>query len=267
MKQKLFESFANLGNSIASGAPKVLLGLALIVVGLVIAKIVEVVLRLILVRIRFDSLVQKAGVDKMLQRIGVRQQLNIFVPRLVYFLVILLLARTVSDALGLVAVSEAIEAFFAYLPNIIAALLLFILGTTVGQFAGQTVTQAAENSGIDFAASLGKLVSGMIIFVTAMIAMAQLRIHEEMIYIVTSLVLAAATLAFGIAFGLGTRDIVRNIVAGFYARKFLAIGKNLEIVGQSGVLSSITATHAILNRDGQDISVANATFLEQVSKQ
>jgi hypothetical protein len=203
MKEKLYDSFANLGNSIVSAAPKVLLGILLIIAGLIIAKLVEVVLRMILVRIHFDSLVEKAGIDKMLQRIGLRQQLNIFLPRLVYFLVVLLLARTVSDALGLVAVSGAIGAFFSYLPDIVAALLLLILGTTVGQFAGQTVTQAAENSGIDFASSLGKLVSGLIVFVTVMIGMAQLRIHEEMIYIVTSLILAAAALAFGIAFGLG----------------------------------------------------------------
>ncbi len=114
-------------------------------------------MRFVLVRVRFDSLVERAGMDKALQRIGLRQQLNIFIPRLVYFLILLLLARTATDALGLVAISNAIGAFFEYLPNIIAALLLLILGSTVGQFAGQMVTQSAENSGLDFAGALGKL--------------------------------------------------------------------------------------------------------------
>lgn len=267
MKEKLIESFANLGNSVVTAAPKVLIGILLIVAGLLIAKLVEVVLRMILVRVHFDSLVERAGVDKMLQRIGLRQQLNLFIPRLVYFLVIFLLARTAADALGLAAISNAIGAFFSYLPNIVAALLLLILGTTLGQFAGQTVTQAAESSGIDFAPSLGKLVTGLIVFVTAMMAVAQLKIDTEMIRIVTSFVLAGAALAFGLSFGLGTRDVVRNIVAGFYARKFLAVGKNLEILGQRGVLTAITATHTIMDSEGQDISIANAAFLEQVSKQ
>lgn len=267
MKEKLVESFVNLGNSVVTAAPKVLVGILLVIAGLVIAKLVEVVLRMILLRVHFDSLVEKAGVDKMLQRIGLRQQLNLFIPRLVYFLVVFLLGRTASDALGLVAISNAIGAFFSFLPNIIAALLLLILGTTLGQFAGQTVTQAAESSGIDFAPSLGKLVSGLIIFVTAMMAVAQLKIDTEMIRIVTSFVLAGAALAFGLSFGLGTREIVRNIVAGFYARKFLSVGKTLEILGHRGVLTAITATHSILESDGQDISVANSAFLEQVSKQ
>ena len=267
MREMLVESFANLANSVIAAAPKVAVGILLFIAGLIVAKLVEIVLRMILVRVHFDSLVEKAGVDKMLQRIGLRQQLNLFLPRLVYFLVIFLLAKTASDALGLIAISNAIGAFFSYLPNIIAALLLLILGTTLGQFAGQTVAQAAESSGIDFAPALGKLVSGLIVFVVAIMAVGQLKIDTEMIRIVTSFVLAGGALAFGLAFGLGTRDIVRNIVAGFYARKFLAVGKSLEIAGQRGVLHAITATHAILDSAGQDVSVANSTFLDQVSKQ
>jgi hypothetical protein len=267
LKEKLVQSFENLVTSVITAAPKVLVGILLIVVGLAVAKLVEVVLRLILVRVRFDKLVEKAGVDKALQRIGLRQQLNLFLPRLVYFLVIFLLARTATDALGLAAISNAIGAFFDYLPNIVAALLLLILGSTVGQFAGQTVTQSAESSGIDFAPALGKLVSGLILFVVAMMAIGQLKIDTEMVRIVTSFILGGAAIAFGLAFGLGTRDVVRNMVAGFYARKFLEVGKNLEVAGQSGVLRAITATHTIMESDGHDISVSNATFLDQVSKQ
>jgi small-conductance mechanosensitive channel len=181
--------------------------------------------------------------------------------------VIIVLAQTASDALGLVAISNAIAAFFSYLPNIVAALLLLILGTTVGQFAGQMVTQAAESSGIDSAPALGKLVSALIVFIVAMMAIGQLKIDTEMVRIVTSFFLAAGALAFGLAFGLGTRDIVRNIVAGFYTRKILAVGENLEIAGQAGVLTAITSTHTILSDQGRDILVANATFLTETSKQ
>jgi hypothetical protein len=68
-------------------------------------------------------------------------------------------------------------------------------------------------------------------------------------------------------FGLGSRDITRNVLAGFYARKILQVGERLEIGGQAGVLRSITATHAILEHEDQSISVANAAILDQVAKQ
>lgn len=267
MKTKLLEAFAGLGKSVITALPKVALGVILIVLGLAFAKLVEVVLRTVLVRMRFDSLIGKVGIDKTLQKVGLRQPLTIFFPKLVYFLVIFVLAQTASDALGLVAISNAIAAFFAYLPNIVAALLLLILGTTVGQFAGHMVTQAAESSGIDSASALGRLVSALIIFIVAMMAIGQLKIDTGMVRIVTSFLLGAGALAFGLAFGMGTRDIVRNIVTGYYTRKVLIVGQNLEIAGQNGVLTAITATHTILNNQGQNIVVANATFLSETSKQ
>src|ERR1700722_754685 len=267
MERKLLEAFAGLGRSVVTALPKVAVGILLVILALVVAKLVEVVLRTVLIRTRFDSLIGKAGVDKTLQRIGLRQPLTLFLPKLAYFLVIFLLAQTASDALGLVTISNAIAAFFSYLPNIVAALLLLILGTTVGQFAGQMVTQAAETSGIDSAPALGRLVSALIVFIVAMMAIGQLKIDTEMVRIVTSFFLGAGALAFGLAFGMRTREIVRNIVTGFYVRKVLVVGRPVDVAGQSGILTAVTATHAILESGGQDIIIANATFLDQTTKQ
>lgn len=267
MKEHLLQAFTHLLDSIVAATPKVVVGIILLIVGLAVAKLIEVVLRFFLVRVQFDGLMQKAGIDKALQRIGLRQQLNLFIPRVVYFLVLFMLAETAANALGLVAISNAIGAFFAYLPNIIAALLLLILGSTMGQFAGEMVAQSAESSGMDFAPSLGKLVSGLIFFVVAMMAIAQLKIDTAMVRIVISFILGGAAAAFAISFGFGTRDIVRNLAAGFYIRKFLEMGKKTEIAGQQGVLQAITATHTILDDQGREISIANSTFLDQVAKQ
>ncbi len=267
MKEKLLQSFGHLLDSIVVAAPRVVVGILLVILAFAVAKVVEISLRFVLTRIRFDALLEKTGVDKALFRIGLRQKLNIFIPRLVYFLVLLLLAKTASDALGLIAISNAIAAFFGYLPNIVAALLLLILGSSLGQFAGNMITESAQGSGIDFAPAIGKLVSSLILFVVAMMAIAQLKIDTGMVRIVTSFILGGAALAFGISFGLGTRDVIRNITAGFYLRKFLELGKPLEISGQEGLLTQINATHAILQFEGRTISVANSTFLTRIARQ
>jgi hypothetical protein len=267
MEKNLFDAFAALGNSIALAIPKIAVGILLIILGFVVAKVVEVALRTMLIRVRFDSLMERASVAKALRRIGLRQQLSILLPNLGYFLVIVLLAKTASDALGLIAISDAIGSLLSYIPNVLAALVLLILGTTVGQFAGQVVTRAAETSRLDSAPALGRLVSALIIFLVSMMAIGQLKIDTEMVRILSCFVLGAAALGFGLAFGLGTWEVVRNIATGFYTRKFLAIGKNLTIAGQSGILTAITPTHTVLNSQGYEILVANARFLEQTSTQ
>lgn len=267
MKEKLIQAFSNLVDSLIAAVPKVAMGVLLVIAALITASIIERILRYTLAKVRFDSLVGKVGIDRALQRLGIRQQLTLLLPRLVYFLVLMLLAKTAVDALGLVAISDAIGAFFSYLPNIVAALLLLILGSTVGQFAGQTVSQSAESSGIDFAPALGKAVSSLILFVCAMMAIAQLKIDTEIVRIVTSFVLGGAALGFGLSFGLGTRDIVRNLAAGFYARKILEVGRPVELAGEQGVLRAITPTHLVLEAKDQESAIANATILDHVTKQ
>ena len=72
----------------------------------------------------------------------------------------------------------------------------------------------------------------------------------------------------GLSFGLGTRDITRNLIAGFYARKIFSTGKELEIRGQRGVLRSIAPTQTLfIQPDETVIAVSNAAFLEDVVKQ
>jgi hypothetical protein len=73
-------------------------------------------------------------------------------------------------------------------------------------------------------------------------------------------------LAFGLSFGLGTRDVVRNLAAGFYARKVLAVGSPVAIAGQKGVLRAITPTHLILEAEGKEIALANGALLDQASE-
>jgi hypothetical protein len=265
--EQLIEAFRDLLDLVIAATPRVIVGIGLVLLALIAAKIVEIVLRAVLTRVRFDRLVERAGVDKALHRIGIRQQLNQFIPRLAYFLLLFLLARTFADAMGLVAISGAIGSFFSYLPNIVAALLLAVLGTTVGQFAGNAVAHAAEEAGIDFAASLGKVVTGLILFIVLVMAVSQLRIDTEIVRIVISVLLAGAGLAFGLSFGLGTRDVTRNIVAGFYARKIVRVGQTVEVAGAKGIVASMTPTHAILESDGATISVANVAFLDQVTRQ
>jgi hypothetical protein len=58
---------------------------------------------------------------------------------------------------------------------------------------------------------------------------------------------------------------LRNIVTGFYTRKFLAVGNSLTIAGHTGTLTAITPTHTVLTNAGQEILVANSKFLEQTS--
>ena len=265
MKEKIVQSFQDLLNSIIEFAPQVVVGLILLIVAIIFAKIVEKVLQVVLTRLNLDRLVQKVGFDKTLHSMGIRQALNRFLPRLVYFLLLMVLARTLADAMGLTAISQAFAAFFAYLPNIVAALLLLVLGSAAAQFAGKTVSSAAEGSGIDFAPTLGRVVTGLIIFLVGVMAISQLNFETEIVRIVTTIILATFGLAFALSVGLGTRDVARNVVTGFYVKRLVTPGTATRIGGHEGIVAGVTATHTLLETEKGLIQLANSKFLDEVS--
>jgi hypothetical protein len=263
MQQQLLQIVRDLQQIVVDAIPRVLVGIAVAIALVMAATLIERLLRALLVRIRFDTLLEQAGIDKLLQRVGIRQSLNQVLPRLAYFLLLLLFARTAADAFGLTAISDGIAAMFAYLPNVVAAVLLIVVGTSVSQFAGRTVAQAAEESGIEFARSLGSLVSGLILFIVGVMAIGQLRFDTDMVRIVTICTLSGLALAFGLSVGLGTRDITRNLLAGFYARKIFSPGDSLEIRGQRGILKAIAPTQTLIEQETGLLVVANSAFLDE----
>lgn len=263
VREQLAIVFGTLQRVLVDVLPRVVTGLAIVLALLVAARFAERILRAVLVRVQFDGLLQRAGIDRTLLRLGIRQSPAQVLPRFAYYLLLLFFAQIGADVLGLVAVREAIGSLFAYLPNVLAAALLLSVGSSVAQFAGQAVTQAASETGIDFARPLGSMVTGLIMFVIGIMAIAQLKIDTDMVRIFTICLLSGFALAFGLSFGLGTRDVTRNILAGFYARKLFQPGDSVEIRGHRGVLKAITATQTVVEHGQGVVVVANSVFLDE----
>ena len=260
-------AFSQLWLDMVSWTPRLVVGLLLVVAAVVAAKIVERVLRGLLKKIGIDGALSSLGLDAVGSSVGLTKTLSDLIPRFVFYLLLFLFARTAADALGLEPISSAIGAFMAYLPNVLAAALVLVLGGAGAQFAGKAVTRAAEGTGIEFAGSLGAMAGAILLFVVVVTAISQLKIDTEIVRILTWSSLGMLVLAFGLSFGLGTRDITRNIVAGFYARKTFEMGRRVELGGESGRLTAITPTQTLLDDDGTIIAVSNRAFLEQTVRQ
>ena len=263
VKTQLIQTYQNLVGDLIGAAPKIISGIILVLLAWMVAKLIEKGVRIMMVRTKFDSVLGKVGVDTALQQLGLRQSLSDVIPRVVYFLLLFLFARSLADTVGLTAISEAIGTFLGFVPNMFAALLILLVGSAVGRFAGNTVARSAESSGLDFAPALGRVLSAVVLFVAVIMAMAQLRIDTEIVRLVTALSMAGAALAFGLCFGLGSRTLVSNILAGLYVKRLFAPGTEIEIGGHRGVVASITTTSTVLEQGGQELVLANQTLLAE----
>ncbi len=118
MKEKLLQAFGGLLDSIIAAAPKVVVGILLAAAALLVAKLIQRILRKALVRMRLDDLMAKAGIDQAIHRIGIRQELTILLPRLTYFLILLVLGMMLVIPILFTQLTD----FLAKLPEYLSGL-------------------------------------------------------------------------------------------------------------------------------------------------
>lgn len=257
----------SLTSALANFLPKFLTGLGVFLVGWILAKVAAKAIRTAFDKFRINDLLERVGLTDTLSKFGLQEAPGHLLAKLVYYLILALFIQSAAQSVGLLAVSEAITALFAYMPSLLAAALVLLVGMLIAQFAGGAVTRSARNSGVEFAPILGRIVSSLIVFVVGLMAVTQLQIDTAIIRMVVMILLAGASLALALTFGLGSRDITRNLVAGYYARKIFEPGRKITIQGEEKILAGIAPVHTLLEQDGQLTTVPNKVFLEEAVRQ
>jgi hypothetical protein len=204
--------------SIVAFLPSLLGAILILLVGLVIAKILEKATDALLERLHFDQALDRGGVNRALARTGTKLDPSSLVARLVFWTVALVAILMASNALGLTAITEMFHSLVAYIPNVIVAVLVVILGMVIGEFVKDVI--AASMGGVSGFSVLGKAAKGAIVALSLFMALDQLRVAPDIVRTAFTLLLGAAALAAGLAFGLGCRDL-----AGEYMRRWIEQGQ------------------------------------------
>jgi hypothetical protein len=119
-----------------------------LIIGWILAKIVAAIIHRTLKAIKFDDLMAKVGMDKILGRIKPGLSLSKTLSKTVYWLMMLVFITAACDVWGLQMVTDGIGAFFEYLPTLLIALIIFIIGAYIADMIKNMVYTAADSIGV-----------------------------------------------------------------------------------------------------------------------
>ncbi|MHC4477023.1 MAG: mechanosensitive ion channel family protein [Planctomycetota bacterium] len=128
--------------------PTLLGALIILTVGWVVAKTLRTMVNRLLKVARFDSLAEKAGISQILSKGGLQTSAREVLSTLVYWLVIVMVLVMVVNALGLPQASNVLESLFAFIPSVISALFVLIVGMFLANFVCGIVRTAAGNASL-----------------------------------------------------------------------------------------------------------------------
>lgn len=262
--QALVNAMTNVWTPVAGFIPRLFGALMVVLLGFVVAKLLDALLSKLLAKLGLDRLMAGTGLTKMLSRIGIQVPVSTLVGKIVYWFVLLIFLVSAADSLGLGRVSATLDVLALYLPKVLGAALVLIVGMLLAQLVNSLVRGAAEGVGLDYAGGLGRIAQGLVIIISISVAIGQLEVKTELLNNVIAIVLISVGLAAALALGLGSRDVAAQILAGIYVRELYEVGQQVKIGEVEGQIEEIgTVKTTLLTEEGVLISVANKLLLEQ----
>ncbi len=222
----IFNALANAVNMILTFIPKLIGFLVILIVGLIIATLLEKAVTFLLRKVGFDRMSDRIGLTRFEQRMGVRMDTAGILGKIVYWFIVLLFLVPAADALGVPAVSNVLNQLVAYIPNVFVAILVLFLGALAGTVVGDLVRGAVASANIGNPNLLAGIARWAIIAFAALIALEQLKITPDLINELFGAVVLALAIAFGLAFGLGGQEA---------ARRWLARGEGTVVTAASQI--------------------------------
>jgi small-conductance mechanosensitive channel len=251
------------GEALGGFLPRAGGALLLLVLGLLITRLVARLLQRALERLGSDELAERWGVAPVLESAGLGRSLARLLARVARIGLTLVIVFAALSLLGLQFLSESLNAAVLLLPKLLVGAALVLAGVVLGALVRERVERAAYQ--MDFPVPLGRAAQVIVVGIFAITAAAQIAVSTAILMVLVSILLAGAAATFALSFGLGGRDIARQLSAGRYVRGSYAVGQWVsfaEIAGEIVAIDSVTST--IRTEDGRSQRFPNSLLLESV---
>jgi len=211
------------------------------VIGALLILLIGWILSGILARI-VSTVLEKAGTDRLFAQHGGREMYgqagSSLVPskiagELVKWVVRLIFLVAAANVLGLTQISDLLNQVILWIPNLIVAAVILLVAPLLGRFLRGLIEVGAGNMGFSNAPILGRIAEIAVIAFAVIIAINQIGIAANLVNILFIGVVGALALAFGLAFGLGGRDVAQQLTQSWYEQSQAAAGKVRQAAAQA----------------------------------
>ena len=184
-----------------------ILVVVILIVGWLVAKVVKAVVTKGLRAIKMDDLSARIELEDILAKGGISYSFSELIGVAVYWVGILVTFVVASNAVNLTIVADLLKQVVAYMPLVIAAIFIVILGMFVATLSKNFVQTTASNAGLSQSKFLSRVVEVIVMIFALAITLEQLNIGAKLIELIIGITLASLGLGLALAFGLGCREI------------------------------------------------------------
>lgn len=235
----ILEPFKDVFQNIIDSLPTALGFVGFVILAWLIIKIFLYVVKKGLAKTRIDELSKKLSETEIFGNSTINIALaSVILIALKWFL-ILVFVMAGSSIFGLYVVAEGIKSFFAYLPKLLTAIGIFVVGIYFGTIIKKSIQTMFKSLDISGGNLVGNIAFYLIVVFLSITALDQAGVDTSLIRSNLTLLIGSILVAFTLAFALGAKEVVARLLYGYYSRKNVAIGKKIIIGDVRGVVTAI----------------------------
>lgn len=200
----LFDFIKNLGNFI----PSLFGGLIILVVGLLIGSIVKQLILTVVTFSKIDLLFHKTKLIK-------KEEVNIWtevLSEILKWMLIIVFLVPALEVWGLSRATAVVNQILFYLPNVVVAVVIAFVGILASNLTSDLVRHSVKTMGSTASNGLAVFARGTIMFFTILVVLNQLGVAQDLIRILFTGIVAMLSLAGGLAFGLGGKELAKELL-------------------------------------------------------
>jgi hypothetical protein len=214
----IMASLAGATSMFFAAVPRIIGFAVILIVGWIIASLIEKAVVAVLRAVRFNIFAERAGLSGFIQKSNIKDDAAGTIGIVAKWFVRLIAMVVAFDALGLAAVSAILHQLLMWLPNLVVALVVLVIGGIAANALSNLVRGTLAEGGMDRPDFLARIARYAVWAFTIMVAINQVGIATSLINILLMAAASAVALALGLSFGLGGRDTAASILGRWYAR-------------------------------------------------
>ncbi len=263
LQQLLGNSLADVVQTLTAYLPRLVIAVLLVLIGWVLARLMRSLIQ------RFGRSIDQLTAWMHHQTVPTAQPLttppSALLAKVVYWLVLLLFATAAAESLGLPGLADWVSRFMQYLPNVMASLIIMLLGFFIAGLVQSVVSSMPLLISLGSAQMLGRIVQILLITIAVLLGIDQLGVDISLLVNLITLAAASVLGGLGLAFGLGARQQVSNIIAAQSLQRLYQPGQRIRIQGIEGEIVELTSKAVIVSTSEGRAAIPAMLFSEQVS--
>lgn len=254
-KETSFNTISSILNDVIAVLPSILGAFFVLILGWLLSKFIRFLLRKLLRLAKIDSITERINEAKIFGEEAALIDLEKIILGFVKWALLLVFVIIAADITELTVISTEIANLLRYLPILFSSMVIFMVGLYLSNLVKKMLGKFFESMRIGGSKIISTVVFYILITFVTITSLNHAGIDTQIITNNFTLVLGAFLLAFALAFGIGSREVVADLLRTFYARKNYSVGDKIKINELEGTILAIDSLFITIKTKNSTIVV------------